>query len=71
MALKYATITLIMIVLLTSDSSIHWDESRLSAFTELTQIGRTEKRIRDTQDQGQKVLLYTLARWPQVSNINQ
>ena len=34
------------------------------------QNGKAEKRIRDLQDQGRKVLIYSTARWPQASNIN-
>ena len=44
MALKYATITLIIVVLLTRDSSIHWDRSRQSVFAALAHTDRTGKR---------------------------
>ena len=37
------TITLIMVVLLTRDSSIDWDRIRRSSFAELTHTGRIEK----------------------------
>ena len=34
------------------------------------QNGKAEKRIRDLQDQGRKVLIYSNARWPQASTIH-